>query len=103
MEGYNQNRAADVEEYPSLPDLLAAWELTAEALEGAMASVTEERLAAPAGPGGVHGEQSLAHWLTFMVWHEANHFGAIGMIRPQLGYPTISEMAQKAAEAASAG
>ena len=96
MEKYNQSRAADVSDYPMVAEFLEAWAATDKQLEAAMAQVSDEQLRAPAGPPGAHGEQSLAHWLTFITWHEANHFGAIGMIRPELGFRPISELAMEA-------
>lgn len=90
--GFGEQGASDGTDYPSISDLRAQWAQVHEELEGVFASATNDVLGRSApGPGG-HGEQKVVDSLTFFMWHEAYHMGAITAVRKELGLPGIADL-----------
>ena len=83
--GERRDRAA----YPSRSAIEARFNETHEAMRAAFASLTAERLAAPA-PVSIAGAKTIADLLAFFAFHEAYHLGQVGFIRKQLGHSSLA-------------
>ncbi len=88
--------ATDGTGYPLLADLLAEWNAVHEDLESALAAADPDSLLEANEEGGLHGEKRPLDDLVFFTWHEAYHFGALGALRKQLGYPGPAELVMAA-------
>ncbi len=58
-------------------------------MRAAFATLTAERLAAPA-PVSFAGAKTIADLLAFFAFHEAYHLGQVGFIRKQLGHSSLA-------------
>jgi uncharacterized damage-inducible protein DinB len=90
--------ATDGSTYPRLEQLVEAWNAASEELEAAAASVSDEFLLAQPGTGSPHGEKTRLSTLSFFVWHESYHFGQMGTLRRDMGYPATADLAVAAAK-----
>ena len=88
--------ASDGRDYPDIADLHQQWNEIHDALNGALQVVQEPALHATSSAPGPGGEQTVMDDLSFRLWHEAYHLGAIGMLRVQWGQRHTHEMAMEA-------
>jgi len=76
--------ATDGSDYPTVAELIDAWEAVAIDLAAVMTSKTEADFDQPAD--GAHEERSLRDQVVFYAWHEGYHMGALGAQLKKLGY-----------------
>ena len=94
--------AKDGAVYPSITELKVGWDDTAEKLHGALDSVTDgDALAEGDGLFPIP-DNTLRGNLTFIAWHESYHIGQIGIMRTEMGYPSMRQ-ALYAARSAQSG
>jgi uncharacterized damage-inducible protein DinB len=82
--------AADVSQYPSAEELVAAWNEGSAALTAALESVTPEALSAPPpekAPPSTDG--TLGGVISFLAYHETYHVGQAAYISRWLGHAQI--------------
>ena len=85
--------ATDGADYPRLAEIRVEWQATQQALEEALAGLTDEQLLGPTtAPGAPHGERTMLDDITFAMWHESYHMGALGAIRTSLGLRPTSQL-----------
>lgn len=83
--------ASDIDTYPSVVDLRAAWSEASAALEAALASATAELL----DRTDVHpiafpiDDRSTLGSLAFLLQHESYHVGQLALLRKALGLPAM--------------
>ncbi|MDX1501240.1 MAG: DinB family protein [Thermoanaerobaculia bacterium] len=77
--------------YPPLPELAAGWDDTAARLHEALESVTDERARQPGAENLPTGDRTLRGQLAFIAWHESYHVGQIGLLRTEMGYPSLRQ------------
>lgn len=80
--------AQEASAYPSIGELATAWGEVAGRLQSTLESLTEEQILAPA-EGFPIADQTARGALMFMAWHESYHVGQIGMMRTELGKPSL--------------
>ena len=80
--------AQDASAYPALSELASAWDDVAARLETTLANLTEDQILASA-EGFPIPDATARGALMFMAWHESYHFGQIGLMRTEMGYPTF--------------
>ncbi len=82
----------DAAAYPPIAELRARWDEVAQTLHTALDAVTDEN-AVTADEGGFPiSDQTLRGRLTFVAWHESYHIGQIGVLRTEMGYPSMRRM-----------
>ena len=85
--------ATDGSDYPSLAEIKAEWQDTQRQLDQALAGVRTEQLEAKTdSQGAVHGERTVLDEVTFVMWHESYHMGALGAVRTSLGLKPTSQL-----------
>ncbi|MDH3524891.1 MAG: DinB family protein [Acidobacteriota bacterium] len=84
--------ARDGSAYPPIGELKAGWDEAAETLHAALDAVTDEEALAPDAAGFPIPDQTLRGRLTFVAWHESYHIGQIGILRTEMGYPSMRQM-----------
>jgi uncharacterized damage-inducible protein DinB len=85
----NARKLADVPELPPLGTLEAAWEAVSAHLAVVIERLDTAQLAqvSRAFPGS---DGTLLGNLAFLVQHDSYHIGQLGLLRRQLGYPSMS-------------
>jgi uncharacterized damage-inducible protein DinB len=85
-------------DYPTVAELLEAWERVADDFAGVMTSKSDADFERPAD--GAHDERSLRDQVVFFAWHEGYHMGALGAQLKSLGYlgPAEKVMAARRAK-----
>ncbi len=80
--------AQDVAAYPAISELAAGWTEVAARLDSTLDGLNEDQLLV-----GVEGfpvsDQTARGALMFLAWHESYHVGQIGLLRTELGYPSM--------------
>ncbi|MDH3746206.1 MAG: DinB family protein [Acidobacteriota bacterium] len=79
----------DGSEYPPIEVLRAGWDTAAEELHRALDLLTDEDALRDDEGGFPIPDQTLRGRLTFIAWHESYHIGQIGILRTELGYPSM--------------
>lgn len=74
--------------YPAISELKAGWDEAAEKLHAALDALTDEDVLA-AHSGFPIPDQTVRGRLAFMSWHESYHIGQIGILRTEMGYPSM--------------
>ncbi|MEM7585093.1 MAG: DinB family protein [Acidobacteriota bacterium] len=74
--------------YPAIDQLASEWNEVAERLSSTLASLTEEQVMAPV-KGFPIADPTARGALMFLAWHESYHVGQIGLMRTELGYPSM--------------
>lgn len=92
--------AKDGAAYPPLAELAAGWRQTAARLDAALHAVTDEQALRPATESYPTGDQTLRGQLAFIAWHESYHIGQIGILRTEMGYPSLRQRLSAARQAA---
>ncbi len=82
--------------YPGITELKAGWVEAAEKLHAALDAVTDEEALAAQEGGLPIPDRTLRGRLTFMAWHESYHIGQIGILRTEMGYPSLRKSLYKA-------
>ncbi len=80
--------AQNAKAYPKLSAVAEGWEDVATRLESTLATLTEDQLMASA-EGFPIPDATARGALMFMSWHESYHVGQIGLMRAEMGYPTL--------------
>lgn len=80
----------DIERYPALGEIVAAWDEMAERLEARLPAVSSEELEAEAGGRFPVDDGSVLGGVAFLVEHEAYHIGQLGYLRKLLGYGSLT-------------
>jgi uncharacterized damage-inducible protein DinB len=83
---------------PDIGDLLRWWDETGTALAAALRAIAPETLEAQVESKFPTEDSSLAGAIMFLVAHEGYHIGQIGLLRRQLGKPSMSYARRKAGE-----
>ena len=78
--------------YPPIAELRAGWDQAAEKLHSALDAVTDEAAVAADEGGFPIPDQTLRGRLTFIAWHETYHIGQIGVLRTEMGYPSLRQV-----------
>jgi hypothetical protein len=73
--------------------ILRSWAEQASHLHQTLEDCTAGILDAEA-KGGPHGETTVFGLISFLVFHEAYHFGAVGVTRKVLGLPEVAHLAR---------
>ena len=104
-ESFGNTSATDGSDYPDVSEMLSSWNELSSALDATVAGVTDAQLLVPIASdnGSPHGEKKVLDTITFFMWHESYHMGALGMIRTQLGYPATATLAMEAASKSASG
>jgi len=85
----------DISEYPPLAELAKAWDEAAPRLESAIRSVSDEDLEVPA-EGFPAADKTTRGLLMFLAWHESYHVGQIGLMRTEMGLPSVQSRIHEA-------
>ncbi len=78
----------DVDAYPTITELANGWDEVAARLSSTLAGLSEDQILASA-EGFPVSDQTARGALMFMSWHESYHVGQIGLIRTEMGYPSM--------------
>lgn len=78
--------ATEGAEYPSLEELLGAWNDLWPTLESALSEQSNDAFVDAEGK-----KTRLFNGMIFSTWHEASHMGSLSTMRKELGYPSSSE------------
>ena len=84
-----QQAARDGSEYPSLAELSSGWSTTAEKLHAGLDAVSDQQLLAAGAEGYPTDDRTVRGVVAFLCWHESYHLGQIGMMRVEMGYPSL--------------
>lgn len=97
-EKFASAEATDGSDYPTVAELLEAWERVADDFARVMTSKSDADFERPAD--GAHDERSLRDQVVFFGWHEGYHMGALGAQLKSLGYlgPAEKVMAARRAK-----
>lgn len=87
-----RSRATEGQDYPTVAELRETWQQLQAEVNAALNGATEESLRRMVQMEGPHGEQSVLDAVSFVIFHEAYHMGAISAIRKSLGLPGPSEL-----------
>lgn len=82
--------AQDATAYPSIRELASSWEEVAGRLRTTLESLTEEQLLEPA-EGLPIPDRTARGASTLIAWHESYHLGQIGMMRTDMGKPSLQD------------
>ena len=96
-EQFGSKGADDGASYPPVAELVEQWGRIAGELDEVLEKVTDDQLMGPI-EGSPHGEKKVLDTVSFFAWHESYHFGALGVIRRELGLPETSTLAMEAAQ-----
>lgn len=83
--------------YPPVAELLEAWMDVAAQLDAALQDLSDADLETPA-EGLPITDRTTRGALMFMAWHESYHTGQIGLMRTELGLPSIQARFYEAAK-----
>lgn len=79
----------DGSEYPPLEELQRGWADTACKLHAAFDGLTDEQVLQETDGQYPLPEKNFRGRLTFLAWHESYHIGQIGVLRTEMGYPSL--------------
>ncbi len=80
----------DIERFPTLDELRAAWKQTGRWMKNAFETVTEEQLAAEPPFAMPVADTTCAGAVTFLAQHESYHVGQLALLRKGLGLGPMS-------------
>ncbi len=80
----------DIERFPTVEELRAAWGKTGSMLKQAFDNVTEEQLAAESPFAMPVADQTCAGAVAFLAQHESYHVGQLALLRKGLGLGPMS-------------
>ena len=96
---FGSTPATDGRDYPTTAELSEQWSYVSERFMGALASASEEALAAPV-QGGPHAEECVRDKIAFFAFHEGYHLGSIATLQKALGKHSPPEKIMAAMQAA---
>ena len=82
----------DGSEYPPVTELKSGWDGVAAKLHAALEALTDEDALAADEGGFPTPDQTLRGRISFIAWHEAYHIGQIGILRTEMGYPSMRQV-----------
>ena len=82
--------ALEDSKYPSVEEVMAAWNETSRILPETLAAATQQTLAAPPPPGLPSFDGKMSGVVSFIAIHEAYHVGQAAYLRRLLGHSQIS-------------
>lgn len=82
----------DASAYPPVAELRAGWDDGSEKLHAALEALTDEDALAGDAGGFPTPDQTLRGRLSFVAWHESYHIGQVGLLRTEMGYPSMRKM-----------
>ncbi len=95
-ERFGSAGATDGSDYPSLSELVKAWNDTSAKVVPAMAAAADDVMTEPlGGAGSPHGEKRVLDTVVFLMWHESYHIGQIGTLRAQFGLTPTATLAKE--------
>jgi uncharacterized damage-inducible protein DinB len=83
--------SSDGGDYPTIAELTSRWRDLAGRLHGALTSLTPSQLDAEAPTAYPISDRTVRGALAFICWHESYHVGQVGILRTEMGYPSIQE------------
>ena len=86
--------------YPPIGELRAAWDEAAGKLHVALDAVTDAEALAPDDGSFPTSDNTLRGRIAFIAWHEAYHVGQMGLMRTEMGYPSMRQTLYAARKAA---
>ncbi len=89
--------ATDGSDYPTMAELVSAWNTVTGELNAVTETVADEQLQSPPA-SAPHREKTVMDTLSFLVWHESYHIGQLGTLRTQMGYTPTAELAVAASK-----
>jgi uncharacterized damage-inducible protein DinB len=95
---FGNSPATDGEDYPTTAELREQWSSVSERFMTALASATDDDLAASVD-GGPHSEESVRDKLAFIAFHEGYHMGSIAALQKTIGKTTPPEKIMAAMQA----
>jgi uncharacterized damage-inducible protein DinB len=82
-------RIEQMESFPPITDIRAAWLSLAPVFEECVKSLTSSELRVPSRPRFPVDDPSVGGMLAFLVQHESYHIGQMALIRKYIGYPAM--------------
>ena len=82
--------ALDGSAYPDIRHLYEDWVEVSQSFSDALAALSEADVLRP-HEGFPVPDQTVRGALMFWAWHESYHVGQVGLIRTELGYPSLQE------------
>ena len=92
----------DGSDYPSIAELSTGWSDTAARLHEALEGLSDDDARSEGDGSFPIPDNTLRGNLTFIAWHESYHIGQIGIMRTEMGYPSMRQ-ALYAARTAQSG
>ena len=86
----NAKGIGDIERFPTVGELRAAWKQTGTWMKKAFENVTEEQLAAKPPLKMPVADETCAGAVTFLAQHESYHVGQLALLRKGLGLGPMS-------------
>jgi uncharacterized damage-inducible protein DinB len=80
--------ARDGSDYPDVSELVGQWNQVSESFAAALADLGADDVLAPC-EGFPIPDQTVRGALMFWAWHESYHLGQLGIMRTELGYPSL--------------
>jgi hypothetical protein len=96
-EAFGSAGADDGASYPPVLEMVEDWGRIAGELDEVLEGVTAEQLMGPI-KGSPHKEKKLLETISFFAWHESYHFGALGVIRREMGLTETAKLAMEAVQ-----
>jgi len=96
-EVFGAGGADDGTDYPPVAKMVEDWARIAGELDSVLDGVSDDQLLGPV-EGSPHGEKKVLDTVSFFAWHESYHFGALGVIRREMGLPETAKLAVEAAQ-----
>lgn len=78
-------------EYPTIAELTSRWRDLAGRLHTALTSLTQSQLAVESPTAYPIPDKTVRGAIAFICWHESYHVGQMGILRTEMGYPSIQE------------
>lgn len=78
-------------DYPNIAELTSRWRDLSGRLQGALSSLTPSQLDAESPTKYPIPDRTVRGAIAFICWHECYHVGQIGILRTEMGYPSIQE------------
>jgi uncharacterized damage-inducible protein DinB len=84
------NRVEEVQQWPSLPELLSSWRDVSAHLAAVLREVTPEVLDAPSPHSFPIRGDTVLHAVAFLAQHDSYHVGQVAFLRRQVGLPAMT-------------
>lgn len=80
----------DMKEFPSLEQIVLAWQSVAEVLENRFTSITSAELKAQSSQAFPVEDQTVLSGIAFLLQHESFHIGQLALLRKHFGFGSMS-------------